>query len=121
MSTAAQKAFFVSLAAFARSTANLLDEMSKNDDAPAETPKPAPAAKKKETPAPAAAAAAAPEAGKSQAGPTGDLVADARKAAKAYAEVYGREGLKEQLSKFTDKTLADVPADKLPELIKALS
>lgn len=128
MNTAAQKAFFTSLAAFARSTANLLDEMSKNDDAPTEAPaKPAKPAKAAAgaadptptavAPKPAASVAAAPAA----APVGGDLMAEARKKAKEYAEVYGREGLKEMLSKFTTGTLAEVPADKLPDLIKALS
>jgi hypothetical protein len=50
-----------------------------------------------------------------------DLPTQARKAAKSYAEVYGREGLKEQLKKFTEGTLADIPAEKLADFIAAVS
>lgn len=53
--------------------------------------------------------------------PAGDIMAQCRQAAKSYAEVYGREGLKEVLSKYTQGTLADVSTDKLPELLKELS
>jgi hypothetical protein len=45
----------------------------------------------------------------------------ARDAAKSYAEVYGRDGLVAVLKKYTKGTLADIPAEQLPELVKELS
>lgn len=125
MSTTAQQRFFASLAQFARSTADLLDEMGKGE--PVEpTPKPAKVAKpavvetpKPATLAPVPVATTPPPAVNGAEG--GDLQAQCRKAAKGYAEVYGREGLKEVLKKFTEGTLADVTAAQLPELLKQLS
>lgn len=135
MSTPAQKAFFSSLAMFGRAAADLLDEMAKGEapaaataaaapaPKPAKAPKPAPVAVA--APAPAAAApapaAAATVTVPAAANGAADLMTQTRAAAKSYAEVYGREGLKEVLSKFTTGTVADVPPEKLPELIAALS
>jgi len=129
MVTSAQKAFFTSLAGFARATASLLDEMGSADPT---TPEPVKAAEPK--PAKVAKVAAAPAPVEHKPPPVattpppavngtegGDLQAQCRKAAKAYAEVYGREGLKEVLKKFTEGTLADVTAAQLPDLFKALS
>lgn len=130
MSTTAQQKFFTSLAQFARSTADLLDEMGKVEVAepaakPAKAAKPAVVETPKPAPVAAVAAALAPVPVSTTPPPAvngaGDLQAQCRKAAKGYAEVYGREGLKDVLKKYTEGTLADVPAEKLPELLVALS
>jgi hypothetical protein len=44
-----------------------------------------------------------------------------RDACKEYANVYGRDGLRAVLDKYAPgKTVADIPADKLPEFLKDL-
>lgn len=81
-----------------------------------------PAGKKTETPpSPADVANRGASAAGAGTNAVGDLMAQARAAAKSYAEVYGREGLKEVLGKYTQGTLADIPTDKLPEVLKELS
>jgi hypothetical protein len=135
MSTIAQQKFFASLAAFARASADVLDELS-HGGAPVEAAKPAepakPAAPKATKAAPVepaktpeVKAAPKPVEVKPAATPptngSADILAQCRSAAKSYAEVYGREGLKEVLKKYTEGTLADVPPEKLPELFKELS
>jgi hypothetical protein len=80
--------------------------------APVVAPKAAPKA------APVVAPKAAPVAAPAEAEP---LATQARKAAKSYAEVYGREGLKAILVKYTEGTLADVTEEQLPALIAELA
>lgn len=108
------KAFAAALRAFA--------DVVESEDAPAGDGKPV---NKKGAAAAATAAAGASPADVANRAPaaaaTGDLMAQCRQAAKSYAEVYGREGLKEVLSKYTQGTLADVSADRLPDLLKDLS
>lgn len=93
--------------------------------APAETPKRGPGRPPKAaaTPPPAepAAAPAKPAEPAAAAAAPVDLLDQCRKAAQEYAGVYGREGLRAILNKYTDKTMADVPADKLADLLKELS
>jgi hypothetical protein len=128
-----QKKSILALAAAAAALASATQALAasfETTETPAE-PAATPAPAKKKTPAAAPAAPAATETPAAAApvakpapaaAPAGeDLATQCRKAAKAYAEVYGREGLKEVLTKFTDGTLADVAPEKLPELLKALS
>jgi hypothetical protein len=89
-----------------------------------ETPK-APASKKKtEAPKPAETPAAEPKA-EEKAKPAADdgkaIMDKIRDACKEYANVYGRDGLRAVLDKYAPgKTVADIPADKLPEFLKDL-
>jgi hypothetical protein len=136
MSTSKRTMFFVALANLARAGADALDELTSGlpthlppatvgaapaveapAPKPAAAPKPAKVAKAEPTPVAVEKAAAAPTNGAA----AGDLMAQTRAAAKAYAEVYGREGLVAVLKQFTTGTLADVSPEKLPEVIKALS
>lgn len=48
------------------------------------------------------------------------LLADCRAAAIQFAAKHGREKLREKLNAFTKGTIAEVPKDKLPDLLKAL-
>lgn len=89
-----------------------------------ETPK-APAGKKKteEKAKPAETPAAEPKAeAPKPAADDGKAIMDKiRDACKEYANVYGRDGLRAVLDKYAPgKTVADIPADKLPEFLKDL-
>jgi hypothetical protein len=87
-----------------------------------ETPK-APASKKKtEAPKPAETPAAEPKAEEKAKPDDGKAIMDKiRDACKEYANVYGRDGLRAVLDKYAPgKTVADIPADKLPEFLKDL-
>jgi hypothetical protein len=148
MSTPKRTMFFIQLANLARAGADWLDEMTSGlpthlppatvgAAAPAAPAAAAPVPPKKksppaaaaapavvETPAPVAAAAPAAAAPTNGAPVADTIMARARAAAKGYAEVYGRDGLVDVLKKYLPGekgTLADVPADKLPDLLKELS
>lgn len=80
--------------------------------------KPAPAAKKKAE----EKKADEPKVEEKKPAEGGDLMEKCREAAQGYAGVYGREGLRKILDKYVPgKPMADVPADKLPDLLKDLS
>jgi hypothetical protein len=146
MSTPKRTMFFIQLAHLARAGADWLDEMTSGlpthlppstvgAAAPAAAAPAAPVPPKKKSPPAAAAApavvetpapvAAAPAAAATNGAPIADtIMARARAAAKGFAEVYGRDGLVDVLKKYLPGekgTLADVPADKLPDLLKELS
>jgi hypothetical protein len=91
-----------------------------------ETPK-APASKKKteEKAKPAETPAAEPAKAEEKAKPAAEdgkaIMDKIRDACKEYANVYGRDGLRAVLDKYAPgKTVADIPADKLPEFLKDL-
>lgn len=75
-----------------------------------------PAAAKKPKPPPSASVGAPAEAPASGVDP-----AALKKAAKGYAELYGREGLQEVMKKYTTGTIADIPADKLAAFLADIS
>jgi hypothetical protein len=130
--TAAQKQSILALAAGAAALASAAQALAatfSDETAPTAKPEPAKAAPKakpaetpKTEPAKTPAAPAAEPAKPAAVAPAGnDIISQCRAAAKSYAEVYGREGLKEVLKKYTEGTLADVAPEKLPALLAELS
>lgn len=100
------------LAALAALSAALLASVGAAPAA-AEAEAPPAAAKKPKPPPSAAAPAEAPASGVDPAA--------LKKAAKGYAELYGREGLQEVMKKYTTGTIADIPADKLAAFLADIS
>lgn len=83
--------------------------------APEEKKKPGPKPKAEEPKTETTQKPAAPEPPKEK-----SIMDKVRDACKEYAGINGREALRELLNKYTDKTVADIPADKLPEFLKDL-
>jgi hypothetical protein len=110
------------LAASAQALAASADEPpAKAAPAPKAAPPPADEPPTKAAPAPKAAPKAPPKAAPPPSDDTEPLPTKARRLAGEYAGKHGREGLKAILVRYTQGSLADVPAEKLLEIIAEFS